>query len=195
MTKQLKVYVASDDPMFAAIQAAILTLPARYSLVQSAAEAEVSAQELLPAGTPASWAAAYFKDAADIDEASLSGQTIEVSIDSPIWLTTDARLEECLSVLASLGVASLEDRADTAASNSVLSAGYYQGSLVTAAHCTVAAESAALSVSFTDANRRITLQAPLGHTAKPIEIAVHSATGIHISRPVYQSVIARLLSN
>jgi hypothetical protein len=147
----------------------------------------------LPAGTPASWAASYFKGAADIDEASLAGQTIEVSIDSPVRLTTQARLEECLSVLASLGVASLEDRADSVAAHSVLCAGLYEGSLASVAHRTVAAESAALSVSITDANRRITLQAPLGHTAKPLEIANHSALGIHISRPVFQSVIARLL--
>ena len=195
MTKQRKVFVADDDALFAAIRAAIITLPAKFALVDNAAEADVLARDLLPEGTQARWAAAYFKSAAGIDEAALAGQTIEISINSPVQSTTEARIDECQAVLTALGIASLADRADSIGSDSVMCAGFYEGSLVSVAHRTVTSDSANLYVSITDSTRRVTLNAPLGHTARPIEITEHSAAGIHVMRPVYQSVIARLLAD
>jgi len=195
MSEQLKVFIEPDLGYAAAIEAALITLPAKYALAGSAQEADLSARELLPEGTLASWTTTYFVEDAGITSADLAGKTIEISIEVGEALHQSERIFECDHVLAQLGVSDWSDWAKSVGSNSVMLAGYHDGSPVTVAHRSVAQDSTKLFISITDNDHRLVLTAPLGHTAQPVEIATHSIAGIQIKRPVYQSVISRILAS
>jgi hypothetical protein len=191
MTK--RIFVDPASPFAEAFRAAIITLPGKFVLVDRLEDADLSALEMMPNGTLATWATSYFVADAEIDNADLSDKTIEITIESSTELTGAQRVAESKSVLVALGINHLEGERSTETDAALHVAGYFGNSAVSVAN-TLSLRNE-LRILITDAKLRVSLVAPLGITAAPAEIAGHDSDGTKKLRPLYRSVIARWLAN
>lgn len=188
-----RIFVDPADRYAEAFRAAIITLPAKFELVNSLEDADLSASELMPSGTLATWTTSYFVADAEIDEGDLTHKTIEITIESSTELTGAQRDFESRSVLGALGINHLEAERSTQNGSAKHLAGYFKSSAVSVANCLSLRNE--LRILITDAQLRVSLVAPLGNTAAPAEISGHDSDGTKKVRPLYRSVIARWLAN
>lgn len=188
-----RIFVDPAAAYAEAIRSAIITLPAKFELVDRLEDADLTASELMPNGTLATWTTSYFVADAEIDEVDLTDKTIEITIESSTELTGAQRDFESRSVLAVLGINHLEGERITQNGSAEHLAGYFKSSAVSIAN-TLSLRNE-LRILITDAKLRVSLVAPLGNTAAPAEISVHDSEGTKKVRPLYRSVIARWLAN
>jgi hypothetical protein len=190
---QIKVYIDPREPHADAYRAALITHPAKFVIVESPSQSDVFAHDMMPSGTFATWTTSYFVADAQIDSSDLTDKVIEISIESPSAQTPEERIAEIGSVFGALGIQVLTGRAVSKTANSVMVAGNYLGSAVSAA--SRLALEPRLQITITDAKLQVTLDAPLGGTAMAAEISGHDREGTHKLRPLYRSVISRWLAN